>query len=261
MVWSFIGGRSWGQQSGKPLTSESDVGAYVDGLTGFSKLPGITKSFEKVDVNDDNTPFLHKQINGRKGVWRVRIGNVRLKLRSGVPGFKDRYVRNFELLIDPNTGDLLRITSRFDGNDPNMLPEPPAAYAEKQFLSGEEVYHGFPAQAPKINFLEALNSVGSNGIGSPFLAKEIYAVYVMHSEKGRPHRAVWAITLRGIPYRPLTGKPLSLIDVPDEQVVPVWKRNKMRNIVDATTGKVLFATSSPSPMPPGNKGITNRNQH
>jgi len=111
------------------LNKQSDLAAYVDELTGFGILERISKSFERVDVNDDNTPFLHKQINGKSNVWRIKIKNVRLKLKSAIPGFKDRYVRKFQVLVDPNTGHLLRITSTCDVNDPNMLPEPPAKEA------------------------------------------------------------------------------------------------------------------------------------
>ncbi|HUT28466.1 MAG TPA: hypothetical protein VMX13_01645, partial [Sedimentisphaerales bacterium] len=125
---------------------------------------------------------------------------------------------------------------------------------EAQFRGMKEVYHGFPPTPPKINLLDALDAVLGHGIGSPFVAKEIYAVYVMHSEKGAPPRPVWAITLRGIPYRHLKGKPLHLIDVPDEEIAPTWQRNRIRNVVDAVTGQVLFATSSPTPLPPQKEG-------
>jgi hypothetical protein len=241
------------QEVSRDLTKESEVEAYLDELTGFGSLKGITKSFARVDVNDDNTPFLHTQINGKKNVWRAEIRNFRLKLKSGSPGYKDKYVRNFEVLVDPNGGHLLRVTSTFDGNDPDMLPEPPAEVAEAQFRRMKEVYHGFPATPPKISLIDALDAVGAHGIGSPFVAKEIYAVYVMHSEKGAHPRPVWAITLRGIPYRHLIGKPLHLIDVPDREIIPTWRRNRIRNIVDAVTGQVLFATSRPRPLPPKKK--------
>ena len=156
----------------RDLTRQSDVNEYADELTGFGRLKGLTKSFTRVDVNDNNTPFLHAQINGKKGVWLVEIKNVRLKLKSAAPGFKDKYVRTFQVFVDPNTGHLLKITSTFDGNDPNMLPEPPAAVAEAQMKnSGDETYHGFPNEPPKVSLLDALNEVT---VGNPLFAKEIY---------------------------------------------------------------------------------------
>jgi hypothetical protein len=186
------------------LSSPAQVHSYVDSLTGFGTLEETTKSLALIDVNDDNTPFLQSQINGKKGVWRVEINNVRLKLKSAVPSFKDKYVRRFEVLIDPNTGHLLRIRSTFDGNDPNMLPMPSAAIAEKQIRNNDEVYHGFPPDPPNMTFLDALDSVGARGMGSPYRAKEIYGSYVLRSTTFEPEpRPSWVITLRGLDPPPM----------------------------------------------------------
>jgi len=68
----------------------------------------------------------------------------------------------------------------------------------------------------------------------------------------QPH-PVWAITLRGIPPRPLKGKPLAFHHIPDDELIPVWVRNHIRNVVDAVTGQVLFATDCPQPVPPEEK--------
>jgi len=254
LVLCQFGACSFGSEVKRDLTRPSDVNAYVDELTGFGELEGITRSFEQVDINDDNTPFLHTQINGKKDVWLVEIKNVRLKLKSTPPGFKDKYVRNFQVFVDPNSGHLLKITSKFDGNDPNMLPEPPAAVAESRMKnSGNEMYHGFPAEAPKLSLLDALDVICSKGYSSPFVAKEIYAVYVMHSSMGwgsRP-RPVWAITLRGIP-------PIAPPGYPGPRKTkkyrsPVWELNHIRIVVDARNGKVLFGTSVPQPLAPKEK--------
>ena len=251
LVLCQFGACSFGSEVKRDLTRPSDVNAYVDEVTGFGELEAITKVFERVDINDDNTPFLHTQINGKKDVWRVEIKNVRLKLKSAPPGSKDKYVRKFQVFVDPNTGHLLKVTSTFDGNDPDMLPEPPAAVAETRMKNSDnEMYHGFPAEAPKITFLGALDVIVSRA-PSPFVAKEIHAVYVMHSTTrwGSRPRPVWAITLRGIP--PIT------LSVPagwrKENQIPVWQRNHIRVVVDAKNGKMLFATSVPQPLPPEEK--------
>ena len=241
---------TFAEQGNRDLTKQSDVNAYVDESTGFGELKGITRSFEQVDINDDNTPFLHTQINGKKGVWLVEIKNVRLKLKSATSGFKDKYVRNFQVFVDPNTGHLLKITSTFDGNDPDMLPEPPAAVAEREMRGTNEIYHGFPMVPPKISLLDALDRVPM----SPFLAKEIYAVYVMQSHRmgrkfGWGPRPMWAITLRGIPPLPVKGPP----GLRKEDLPPVWQSNHARVIVDASTGQLMFSTNIPQPLPPEEK--------
>lgn len=251
LVFCMFGSCCFARQIGMDLNKLDNVEAYADKMTGFGTLEQIRKSFGRFDVNDDNTPFLHRQINGKKNVWRIEIKNVRLKLKSVWPRYKDNYLRNFEVLVDPNTGHLLRIRSKFDGYDPNMLPEPPAEWAEARIRgAGYEIYHGFPAEPPKISFLEALDAIMTKGVTSPLLAKEIYASYVMESEMKSQPRPVWAITLRGIP-------PLQTITVPPgvskDKLPPIWQRNHIRFVVNAVTGKVLFANTSPQPMDPEQK--------
>ena len=196
-----------GQELPRSLTKQSDVEAYVNELTGFDKLISRSKLYRRVDVNDRTTPFLQAQINGKKDMWSVKIKDVRLQFESAKPKYQDKYLRTFEVLIDPNTGHLLTITSTCDINDPNMLPEPPANVAEAILRKGKEIYHDFPIEPPHVSFIDALSALHAQGVGSPFVAKEIYAVYVMHSRRpgtkwGWNPRPVWVITLRGLPYRP-----------------------------------------------------------
>ncbi len=61
----------------------------------------------------------------------------------------------------------------------------------------------------------------------------------MDSKMDSAPRAVWAITLRGLPPIPAHGF--------GAESVPVWQRNHMRNVVDAVTGQFLFATNIPTP--------------
>lgn len=223
---------------------QAEISQHVDILTGFNGLKGTGKSFERIDVNEDNTPFLHDQIKGRKNIWLVEVKNVKLKLKSATPYFEDRYVRNFKILVDPNDGSLLKITSKFEGYASEMKPEPNSIIAEAQLADTNELYLGFPIATPNISFLDALDAVLSNGIGSPFLAKEIDAVYVWHSQMGSEPRRVWIITLRGLPPRPIIGPAGG---IPEQHMPPVWQRNHIRNVVDANTGEVLFANNLPQP--------------
>ncbi|MBN1843970.1 MAG: hypothetical protein JW883_17045 [Deltaproteobacteria bacterium] len=198
---------------------------------------GVT-SVELVTVREDKTPFLWQDIIGRQA-WQVEFDGVGLRLKSAIPGFQDQYSRTFFVFIDESTGQLLSIQSVFDGKDPDMRPQPSGATAEAQLRAEEEIYHKHPEDDPKVLFLDALDTVLSKGIGSPFFAKEIHGVYVMHSRMGSRPRSVWAITLRGLPPISAHGRYADSI--------PVWQRNHMRNVVDATTGENLFATNSPQP--------------
>ena len=81
----------------------------------------------------------------------------------------------------------------------DMRPEPNATSAQAQLEATGERYLAFPTIDPKITFLDALDVVLSSGIGSPFHAKEIDGLYVMHSKGESDPRPAWVITLRGLP--------------------------------------------------------------
>lgn len=220
------------------LDNESDAIAQAMLYTGFDQLPYSSILSKIVTLEEDNTPYLSGEITN-KNVWRVEFCNVTLRLKSAFPDHTDQYVRRFIVLLDPTTGQLLKIESTYSGVALDMRPEPSSEIATSQLQAMEEVYLHFPTEEPEISFLDALDSVLSNGIGAPFLAKEIIAVYVVHSKMESNPRPVWAITLRGIPPLPARG--------PSANAVPVWQRNHIRNIIDARNGKCLFAVNTPQP--------------
>jgi hypothetical protein len=220
------------------LKNASDARSAALSVTGFDRLGPITTAAKLEVVNDDATPFLANEIK-RRPIWRVEMKGISLKLPSAIPGFEDRYKRDFTVLLNPETGQLLAMQSRCSQPDPEMRPEPSAASAEKQLKDAGETYHGLPRNPPRLSLLDALDAVLDRGIGSPLLAKEIYGVLVLHSKTDSPAKPVWAITLRGIP--PLNPHGQSA------EAVPIWQRNHIRNVVDAETGQVLFATTIPQP--------------
>jgi len=80
----------------------------------------------------------------------AEISYIKLRLKSTALNYYDKYNRTFKIYIDPNDKTVLKITSKFEGYDPNLLPEPNASIAEKQLLiSTGESYLGFPAEFPK----------------------------------------------------------------------------------------------------------------
>jgi hypothetical protein len=221
------------------IDTESQSIARAMAFTHFNSLPGVSTSSLRIVVSEDNTPFLAKNIVKRQA-WSVEVDNVSLKLKSAVPNFKDRYVRTFFVVIDQQTGQLLRITSESAGTATDLRSPPTADTAETQLRASGETYHDLPLEVPKVSFLDALDAVLSRGKGSPFLAQRIRAAYVIESDGGAAPRPVWAITLEGIPPMQPHGRR------PTE--VPAWQRDHIRNIVDATSGAVLFATTIPQPQ-------------
>lgn len=205
----------------------------IVGLSDRMDLPG---SAEIVILAEDNTPFLSDQIIGRQ-VWHIVISNWRLELKSAPADVKDSYTRTFDIFVDPRNGDVLKIVSRWPEGVPPIAREPGArAFTEQMRRSGDEKYHGFPEEKPRINFLDALDSILKDG-GNPLNAEQIVGQYVLWSRLGREPRSVWAITLRGI-------HPLWEAAYPG---VGVDARNHLRHIVDAQTGKWLCAGTSPQP--------------
>lgn len=219
------------------IQSSSDA---VDQVFRVTQLGVVSKkaSAKETILATDDTPFLSAQFIGRP-VWRVEFEQGSLKLKSAVPSFPDAYLRKFIVTIDKNTGRLIRVESKSEEKIRDIHPEPSPVSAENQMRVGKEIYAGIPDVDPKIAFMDALDIVLAKGIGSPFLAREICGVYVIHSKMGSQPRPVWVITLRGLPPMPLRGS--------SRDSVPVWQRNHMRNVVDALTGEFLLATSVPQP--------------
>lgn len=224
-------------EDGHHGAGEAEAVAAAKRLTRLDTLTDKVSAALLV-VAEDRTPFLWRQFVGRRA-WRVEFEDVSLRLASAVPGFADPYRRKFSVLIDADAGRLLNVSSRFEGEAPDVRPPPPGEAAEAQLRGQREFYLGLPAAEPAVNFLDALDIVLARGVGSPFLAKEIDGVCVMHARLGSAPRAAWAVTLRGLPPMPVEG--------PQGDAVPAWQRNHMRNVIDATTGEHLFATNSPQP--------------
>lgn len=218
------------------LKTEDQAVSAALAATGFSRLTHYqvpaTKAAELVVLEDDQTPFLHNQINGRQ-LWYVTV-QVKLELkvedRTGETHLEyDTTSRRFDIYLDPWTGNIIKMVSGAEAVYEHKPPLPAADTAE-WFLSGQrKLYHDLPAEPPGVDFLEALRST----IGSPFLAREIHVSYLTYSKMDSEPRPVWIIDLRGIPPWPVKGE------------VPIEQRNHMRSIVDARTGRHLGSGNSP----------------
>ncbi len=227
-------------QAKPKLDTESEVTNYISKITDFKSIEGLRYSFQKMDITEDNTPFLHEKVKGRKNVWLVEAKDFHLKLKKADPNSQDQYIRNFRILMDPNNGNLLKISSKYDGNDPDVGTEPNAANAEK-YLGGEN-YSGFPDTPPQISFLDALDIVADFGIGHPYYAKEMDAKYIWYSNIWdiKELQRVWVINLRGIPSIPHSN---TVGDSP----VNIRQVNHIRYVINADTGKILKCNNGPIP--------------
>jgi hypothetical protein len=218
------------------IQTEQQAIARAREIVGLPDRSPARLSAERVTLAEDNTPFLHEQIVGRP-IWHIVIADWKLELKSAAPDEEDPISRTFDVFIDPTDGKLLKAASRWPENVPPVASQPSARSAEEQMpRSDEERYHGFPDPPPRINLVRALDIVHKDGSVSPYLAKQIVAHYVMQSTMNGKPRAVWAITLWGIPPLPSSYPG-----------VPVDSRNHIRTVVNAETGRCLFSSTSPQP--------------
>jgi hypothetical protein len=241
-----LAGRADAQASGreKKLPDKQDIATESAAIERANRLTGLNQltasaAARRIVISSSNLPFLAGEVVGQPA-WQVDFGKTALRLKLALRGFQDSYQREFRVILLERGGQLVGVSSRYEGEDPDMREPPSAESAQRQLQGGSEVYTGLPADDPKIVFLDALNVVLTKGSGSPFLAKVIEGVYVMDSSRGSPARPVWAITLRGLPPFSAHG--------PGADSVPVWQRNHMRNVLDAMTGQLLFATNTPQPI-------------
>ncbi|UCE61666.1 MAG: PepSY domain-containing protein [Phycisphaerales bacterium] len=155
-----------------------------------------------VVLTEDNTAFLSDQLLGRP-LWHVLIDNWSMDLPSTPPGWKDKYARSLDVFLDPQSGSVLKIATRWPKGIPASAPEPDGESATSQVEGGHEKYLSFPAGTPSISFTEAIDIVQKDG-GNPLVAKQITGQWVVWSRMDEKPRPVWVITLRGIPPFPKT---------------------------------------------------------
>lgn len=188
-----------------------------------------------VSLVQDRTPYLATLLLTTP-LWHSQINDIKLKLPSSPTGFEDSRQRTFDLFLDPNRGQLVKVRSRWPDGQPPMPEELDADQAADQmYRSGREKYHGFPDDQPVVTFMAALDSIQRGG-GNPLVAKQIVGDYVIWSRIGKWEvpRAVWAITLRGVP--PLHARG-------DDK----GANSAARYIVDARSGEYLCASNTPHP--------------
>ena len=218
-------------------------------MLGLQRIGSSKVTAHAVVVQNDKTPFLADKING-KSVFRVQIDGVQLPVaRRRGPPRHNRHISRFDVLIDPESGTVLKISSPWPQGVTKIAPQPPAKEAERQLKNVGESYDGFPAKAPKIDFAQALAAVHINGLGSVAGSKQIIAHYVLHSKLQHKRRPVWIIELRGFPPFAPKGPGRRPGAAADYGISPD-ARNHMRHGVDAETGKVLFANTAPQPVAP-----------
>ncbi|MFZ5980202.1 MAG: hypothetical protein ACOYVF_06175 [Candidatus Zixiibacteriota bacterium] len=225
-------------QTKSALTSEEAVAKAIDylgiqNLKDFNIDKALTKS-ECVILHDSTTPFLSETINNDT-VWEVvfdiDFGLIDEELSKGM-----EYYKTVHTYLDKNKGTLIKIVAVEDGVSESALPIlPPADIAENGIRAvGDGQYHGIPGDVPKTSFFEAMKEV----IVDYRDAVEITALYVLFSDVRVEEKPVWDIHIYGIEHPLGAGR----------KNIPLNQRNHLRNVIDAITGKGIFATGPPHPL-------------
>lgn len=164
-------------------------------------------SAELVRIREDPSPFFMAEALTRAPVWRVTttlpgwLGTLREE--------NDVSLRILDIFIDPESGALLKIQTRFTEGSAQLLPFLSGRDATRWLqLNGPEIWTSFPRDLPETSFLDALwpdwgTENPAAPIGAIGSARQITAFYVMCelSPFATPDGAApaWVIVVRGIP--------------------------------------------------------------
>jgi len=227
-------GKSEGASVKLEITAEQAQSLAIK-VTGFKNIGRLVKT-ALVPAKNLHLPFLGKRLEGRLA-WEVVFGDVRLKLPSAPAEYKDNYTRQFRVVLDAQNGQLFCINSLLSGatsDEATMMPDDD--YANEQMRYNEAFYVGLPPGQPTVTFVDALDTAMRSG-DSPYEAREIHAVSVMQQvgEHNPRARAIWAITLSGIPL---------ILSVSHPEVEPE-AGDHIRIIIGASDGKCYYSTNLP----------------
>ncbi|MCP4703434.1 MAG: hypothetical protein GY865_02390 [candidate division Zixibacteria bacterium] len=227
-----------------PIQTKLEAIEKAESYAGFVekviKDNDLIKLAKAVKFEDSTTPFLG-HYSSNSPVWKISAKNSYI-LSKSVADYKEANLRDFDIYIDSISGKLLKIECQYGTKDLALCPILDKKSAEKQISDGGHKYLSIPDDRPKIDFYAALLACPYD----PLSAKEILGQYVYFSYGNRPPRPVWIITLVGI-------SPIKLFG-PDSDWVPEYQLNRVRQIIDAETGKVILTSTVPGvPLKPEDK--------
>ncbi len=230
-----------GQQ---PLPDQQSAIVRARAIMGIPARVEVDAQAELVTLESDDTPYLADRFVGRP-IWHVTLSDVKIELASTPEGFApDPYRRVFDVLLDPDKGQVLKIASRWPEGVPPIAEKWSAESAARGLgASGGEVWHAFPDSGPVTTLFQAIDEMQTNGDGGPQAAPQIVAHYVLMSRiNWSTPKPVWSIHLRGTPPLVIHLYPGASPDLRGP--------NHCRVVVDDATGKELFFTTSPLPDRP-----------
>jgi len=235
------------------LTDKETAAKRAIDLFGVSYLKGlslddVTSSAEKVVVKDSTSPFISKLIDG-KIAWKVVIECGEQNTKDGQSAMMEGTKRYFELFLDPDNGQLLKVVSQREDFDEEAWHIPSAEEAENDLLGDGEKYLGLPEVEPTATLSDAFEEARDAMGFYAYWAEKVVALYVMRNVRRTLDSPdivlipVWEIYLYGI-------ETVTSLKYPE---LPFYVSNFRRITIDATTGKLIKTTNTPHPNTKENK--------
>ena len=184
-------------QTGRAIETPEEAVERALEYTGIERSKTyVSKSPEDIAeltrVADSLTPFISDTINSKE-VWLVKFTNIQLQpFKETEPN--DLYPKDFNVILDPETGNLLKINSSFFEFKADRRYEYPPELKIKD-PGGLQSFFGFPEDPPSGSFYDVVKVWHSNcTIG----VKHISATYILQSHPMYGTKGYWCITFRGI---------------------------------------------------------------
>lgn len=226
--------------SDNAITTADEAIAKANQYFGTSDIEGysITEnvSTEMILIQDDKTPYLNRWINNNK-IWRIRYIDIPYyKAFYNLPTIMEEMYITFDILIDFETGRLLKIGARV--KDTAFVVERPDIKA-KDDIKYDSLYAGLPNDI-QFSFLDIAKHIPLNIAGSV----EFEAVYVLKIINDSTSVPRWNITAYGHPYSVSPG-PVKMKSGAIVKVAPKTVLSTCQAVIDGLTGRAIGERKCP----------------
>jgi RNA polymerase sigma factor (sigma-70 family) len=228
------------EEAGKFVPASEGIAqaAAEIGLTKFN--PERVKATRET-LDAESFPFFGESLAG-KTTWVIEFNDIELPMQTGPDNFESNpFVRAIEVVLAPESGHVLTVTSKWPEGVPPMLPPPPSSEFTRQLLAERARYVALPTTAPGVTLTRALTA-------SAYWrkdAKQFIAHYVILNRTAYGERSLWVIQVRGFPPYPSDGGPGG------RRGEVSGFRDHYTSDIDAETGKWLGGGSVPQIVIPG----------
>lgn len=231
----FDGDSPRGNDAGPSSLSPSEAIERAANRLGLSGYPMMSASAEIIELSQRSLPFLGDKLSGKKA-WQIVFRDVDLEGHSGEQKMHNKDITELSVVLAPQSGEILTVNSNWPDRGQKNAPYPQPTDHERRLRATSTTYTGLPDAAPAIHFLDALKKCQRWGPGVQY----VRANYLFESSPTYRDRPVWVVYVWGASLSP----PVSIIagtSADSRNFAPSGDRN----VIDAKTGKWLYAESIP----------------